>query len=189
MRYFWSRLILSSLVYLLATFVFGEMLFSGPVPARALQPQPRLLSSNPRPGSYCQDVSWSQVANLAVQGSTVQKTGGLDGSWDAGAVSVNAIRSGNGFVQVTVDSIDTDRAFGLSNGNSDSSLADIDYAAYLAHNTLWIYRSGVSLGTFGVLNTGDTVRVSVENGTVRYYLNSNLVYESMNGLLLGYPLL
>ena len=64
---------------------------------------------------------------------------------------------------------------------------DIDFAAYLAGSSLKVYEGGASKGTFGTLAVGDVVKVAVQGGTVRYYLNNALVYTST--LAPTYPLL
>lgn len=126
----------------------------------------------------CQAVSWIDTVNVTISQNTYQKTGGLGSTWDAGAASAQSILSGDGYVQGIVDALNTYRMFGLSNGDTNVAFGDIDFAAYLAGNSLMVYERGLYKGTFGTLNTGDTVRVDVTGGLVRYYLNAAPVYTS-----------
>src|SRR2546423_7414278 len=99
-------------------------------------------------------------------------------TWDAGAVSSLAIVSGDGYVQATVDALNTYRMFGLSNGDTNQTHTDIDFAAYMAGSTLMVYERGAYKGSFGSLAIGDVIRVSVESGVVKYYRNGTLIYTS-----------
>src|SRR6478672_6669513 len=116
----------------------------------------------PPPPPSCVPVSWTNTVNVTVTGNTIQKTGGAGSTWDAGAVSTQAIASGDGYVQATVDVTSTYRMFGLSNGDTNQSYTDIDFAAYLAGSSLKVYEGGVSKGTFGTLAVGDVVKVAVQ---------------------------
>ncbi len=130
------------------------------------------------PQSGCEAVVWTNSANVTITGNTIQKTGGAPSTWDAGAVSTRAIQSGDGSVQATVDAINTYRMFGLGNSDTTAHFSDIDFAAYLAGNTLMVYERGVYKGSFGSLAVGDIIRVAIESGVVKYYRNSTLVYTS-----------
>ncbi|MFL5732792.1 MAG: hypothetical protein ACJ78Q_06285, partial [Chloroflexia bacterium] len=145
------------------------------------------MTPTPAPPPACLPVAWTNAANVTVTGNTIQKTGGAGSTWDAGAVSSQSIASGDGYVQATVDVTSTYRMFGLSNGDSSVLHTDIDFAAYLAGNSLKVYEGGLSKGTFGTLAPGDVVKVGVQGGVVRYYLNASPVYTS--SLSPTYPLL
>src|SRR2546423_10295628 len=82
-------------------------------------------------------------------------------TWDAGAVSSLAIVSGDGYVQATVDALNTYRMFGLSNGDTNQTHSDIDFAAYLAGGTVTAYESGPNTGSFGSPSLGYENRVAV----------------------------
>src|SRR5439155_26370906 len=118
------------------------------------------------------------AVNVTATGNTIKKTGGSPSTWDAGAVSNQSVAAGDGYVQATVDVTSTYRMFGLSNGDTNQSHTDIDFAAYLAGSQLKVYESGGDKGVVGNIVPGDVVRVSVESGKVRYYLNGTAVYTS-----------
>ena len=62
---------------------------------------------------------------VSVNGNSIGKSA-PDGWGNAGAVSTQAIASGDGYVEFTGDV--TYGMFGLSHGDTDQSYADIDYA-------------------------------------------------------------
>src|SRR5205823_4256020 len=138
------------------------------------------MTPTPAPPPTCVPVTWTNAVNVTVTENSIQKTGGAGSTWDAGAVSTQAIVSGDGYVQATVDATGTYRMFGLSNGDNSQLFGDIDFAAYLAGTSLKVYESGFYKGTYGTLAPGDVVKVSIEAGIVRYYLNDVLVYNSSN---------
>lgn len=126
----------------------------------------------------CEQVIFNNTVNVTITGNTIQKTGGAGSTWDAGGISAQNILAIEGSVQATVDSLQTYRMFGLSHGNHNVNFNDIQFAAYLAGNTLKIYESGLYKGTFGTLAVSDTVTIAVYGGLVRYYLNTTPVYTS-----------
>ena len=77
---------------------------------------------------------------------------------------------------------------GLSNGDTNTSYTDVDFAVYAYWNAaLMVYEGGVSRGTFGTYAAGDILRVSVTAGVVRYSRNGTVFYTST--LTPIYPLL
>ncbi len=79
----------------------------------------------------CQPINWVNAVNVTRNGDTIQKTsGGWD--WNAGAASTQTIAAGDGYMEVVVDAINTYRMVGLSNGDSNASYVDIDFALYPA---------------------------------------------------------
>ena len=172
----------SSLGQIANTILCGTLLGSNATFTPTITPT---ATNTPPPG--CQIVSWTNQVNVTASSNTIQKTAGLAATWDTGAISTLAIQSGDGYVEATVDALTTYRMFGLSNGDTNPSLRDIDYAAYMAGPNFMIYERGLYKGVFGVLNVGDVIRVAVVGGTVQYYLNGALVFTSSAMPL--YPLL
>jgi hypothetical protein len=143
-------------------------------------------TATPTPPVAAQPVEWTSVQNAAATGNTLEKTI-RSNTWDAGATSTRAIRQGSGYMQVTVESRTGDRAVGLSNGNTNSDRADIDFALSLEGGRLRIYEGGIDRGSFGFNTAGDVLSIRVNNGTVTYYRNNALLYTSTQ--LATYPLL
>jgi hypothetical protein len=145
-------------------------------------PYELLTGSAPTSGS----VVWTSLVNATASGGSLQKTSGCDGCDDAGAVSQQQIASGDGAVLFTATETDKIRYVGLSHGNTDTRLADIDFALRLGSGYAEvrennIYRSDTPLAA------GDRFKVAVEGGVVKYYKNGVLFYTSTVSPV--YPLL
>ena len=70
--------------------------------------------------------------------------------------------------------------FGLSHGDTDQSIEDIDYAIY-THKDLGevcVFESGAAISCLAPYVAGDVLRVAVENGQVTYRQNGTLLYTS-----------
>ncbi len=139
-------------------------------------------------GATSQNVSWTNVSStIQVTGNTIQKTSGTN-AWDAGAVSTQTIASGDGSVEFTPGEIQTWRMCGLGNGDTTTYYTDIEYAIFIDGGAgLSIYESGNYRGSFGSYAAGDRLKVAVENGVVKYYRNTTLLYTST--VAPQYPLL
>jgi hypothetical protein len=131
-------------------------------------------------------VVWTNAVGVSVSGNNLTKTA-ASGWGNAGAVSTRAIASGDGYVECVASETTTSRMVGLSNGDSNQSYTDIDFAAYLVGGTLMVYEGGVPRGSFGSFATGDVIRVSVVGGVVRYSKNGTVFYTST--VTPTYPLL
>src|SRR5689334_18511542 len=141
-------------------------------------------TSTPFPGpTYpCQPVSWTGLVNVTASGNTITKTGGLSGQWDAGAISVQQIFSGDGYAQASIVETNTFAMFGLDQANTTTGASDTDFAFFTAGEStgiiLKIYESGVLRGNFGSYSVGDVLKVAVVGGRVRYYRNDVLLHTS-----------
>src|SRR5947207_4894301 len=77
---------------------------------------------------------------------------------------------------------------GLGNGDTSGYYDDIEYAFFMdGGGGLSIYESGNYRGAFGAYAASDHLKVSVENGVVKYYRNATLLYTST--VAPQYPLL
>ena len=133
-------------------------------------------------------VVWTNIVNATATGSIIQKTGGSDGLEDAGATSQQQILSGNGFFDFVPGFENTTRGVGLSNGNSDTSLADVDFAILLKNNGIAeVWENGTYKATIGSYGWDDLFAIRVEDGVVRYHRNGALIYTST--MAPRYPLL
>jgi hypothetical protein len=135
-------------------------------------------------GPKTENVAWVAHGNTASAGSALWRTL-TTWEWDAGAVSTRAIVSGDGYLEVT--STPDYLMFGLSNGNTNLSYDDIDYAIFTVSNGFYIYEGGVQRGGFHEMTSGDKLRVAVEDGVVRYRQNGVLIDTST--IPPAYPLL
>jgi RHS repeat-associated protein len=125
-----------------------------------------------------QNVNWTNAVNVSVSGNNLTKTGG-DG-WNGGAVSTQAIVSGDGYVDWTASSASSANVMiGLSNGDTDQNYTDIDFAIYLwSDGRAYAYHAAVNSWVSVAYAAGDHFRVSVEGGVVKYYQNGAVWYTS-----------
>jgi hypothetical protein len=142
--------------------------------------------SLPRVADAADAVAWTNAVNVTVNGNSISKNAGGN-FWNAGAASLNVIRTGYGFVEFTATETNTARMAGLSNGSTGQDYAEIDFAFYLlADGTLRVYESGSNRGQVSTYAAGDRLRVEVRYGRVRYFKNGTVVYTS--GVVPRYPL-
>jgi hypothetical protein len=133
-------------------------------------------------------VTWQDAVGVSVAGATITKTAPT--AWgNAGASSTRGIApGGDGYAEFTLPASPGYAMFGLSQGDTDQSYADVDFAFYTYPPTgrLMIYEKGVYRGSAGAYGAGDTLRISVGSGGVRYWVEGTLVYAS--GQAPGFPL-
>jgi hypothetical protein len=125
-----------------------------------------------------EDVAWKNLVGVTASPTTLTKTAPTGWS-NAGASSTRAI-DGDGYAEFTVPVDPGLGMFGLATGDSDQSLADIDYAFYTYAPTtqLMIYENGTYRGIFGVYSAGQKLRITVESGVVRYFRDGALLFTS-----------
>jgi alpha-tubulin suppressor-like RCC1 family protein len=129
--------------------------------------------NNVRVGS----IAWMNETAVAVSESSLTKTNAA--GWTAGASSANEIVSGDGFMEFTATETNTSRIAGLSNSDSGTSSADVDFGIHLAADgTLEVLEGGVSSGSLGSYDSGDRLRVELRAGVVRYYKDASLLFTS-----------
>ena len=130
---------------------------------------------------------WTTRVGTAASGSTLRKTDAA-ASWNAGAVTTQAIASGRGFVEFSGVLGGKASMLGLSNGNTDQNYPDLDFAVYLRSNGgLEVYEKGTLRGAFGTWGLADRFRVEATGDVVRYLKNGAPFYTSGN--VPSYPLL
>lgn len=125
-------------------------------------------------------VTWTNLVNVTVNGTILQKTSGCDGCDDAGATSQQELSAGDGYVEFTVGETNTIWIAGLSHGNDGTGYADIDFA--FRFNGAG-YADVVENGTYQpggdtTYVAGDVFRVGVAAGKVQYFKNGTLLRES-----------
>lgn len=140
------------------------------------------------PHAEDQAVTWTEIVNASVTGTILQKTGGWDGVSDAGAVSMQEISAGDGYVEFTVGEIGTMWLAGLNRASADTSWQEIDFAfRFNGGGSADVIESGVyRAGGDTDYAPGDRFRVSVVNGRVRYSKNGLFLTESTTPV--EYPL-
>lgn len=137
-------------------------------------------------GLSVESVVWTNVLGVTASGNNLSRPAGS--GWNSGASSTRQIISGDGYVEFTATETTTHRMFGLSNGDSNQSYVDIDFAIFLIPGgVLQVYEGGTYRGQFGNYSGGDRFRVSVESGVIKYWKNGTLFYTST--VAPSYPLL
>ena len=132
-------------------------------------------------------VSWTNQANVAIRGDRLEKTGGCDGCDDAGAISRQIIRSGDGAVEFRIGEDYTFWRAGLSRSNTAMRVGSIDFAVRLNGNgEADVMENGTYVGGDTEYRTGDVFRVEVVAGRVRYLKNGQVMHVSQK--LPTYPL-
>lgn len=160
-----------------------QLLWQPPGGVKAIIP-----STNLYPGPTCQAVSWASLVNVTATGNSIKKTSGGEWVWDASSVSLQQFPSGDGYVQVTLNGNDPSRKhFGLGIGNSSVSYDDIDFSFAVQNDAVWIWENNQEKKTLGNKPIGTKLKVAVESGVVKYYVNSTLVYTSLKAP--SYPLI
>jgi len=136
-----------------------------------------LITAEPGAPVTTENVVWTNASGVTATGNSLSKPG-ADGLY-AGAASVQAIASGDGYVEFTVTETNKHRIVGLSHGDSDQSYGDIDFGIYPNDaRQLYVYEGGVNRGMVGAYATGNKLRVSVEGGFVKYRKDGALFYTS-----------
>jgi hypothetical protein len=129
-------------------------------------------------------VSW-QGSNVTLSGDTLKKTGGCDGCQDAGAVSLQQIKSGDGYLQFTVTDPTLVRYVGLTNLNKVTLPAQLPFAFKLVSGYAEAREGGTYRSDTPVV-VGDVLRIAIQSGTVTYLKNGKVFYTSK--LKPSYPL-
>ena len=132
------------------------------------------------------NVVWAVADGVSVSQNSLTKTAGE--GWNTGASSAQAITSGDGYVEFTVEEANTYKMCGLGGSTNNQDFSMIDYALYpSAGGGLHVYERGVYRGQIGSYVPGDRLRVSIEGGVVKYHQNGNLLY--MSSVPPTYPLM
>lgn len=121
-----------------------------------------------------ESVSWTSLVNATANGGTITSTS----STNSGGISTQTIPSGDGYVEFTVSTPNGNRAAGLSNGNTDTSLADIDFAIRLNGGTSAEIIEKGTYKTETTYTTNDIFRVELTSGQVKYKKNGSIFYTS-----------
>ena len=115
-------------------------------------------------------------ANVAIEGNSVWKiAGGL--TWDASAYSREGY-AGGAYISWVPAQTNRNLMVGLnSDPETDAGYVSIDHALYCHESgQLYVYESGVSIGTIGTYVVGDTLAVHYTGSQVRYLKNGTVLF-------------
>jgi hypothetical protein len=126
-------------------------------------------------------VQWDPIQNMYSEDNDIYKSQGANNTWDAGAYSKNRVYN-NGYLEFIVRTNNDDLRVGLSTNKDGMGGNAVDFAFQLQNNSvLNIRENNQDRGTIqNPYNIGDTLRIAVERGIVKYYWNGNLEYTSAN---------
>lgn len=142
-----------------------------------------LISVNPLPiVSGClkaeSPIVWVDPVNVNEVGNSITRASG-NGWGTSGAASLNLVQD-NMYIYTVANETNKYRMIGLSNTNVNAHYNTIEYAIYLrTGGGINVFESGANRGGFGNYSTGDTLKISVDNGVVKYYKNSTVFYASL----------
>jgi hypothetical protein len=128
----------------------------------------------------CHGIGYSIIDQIGINvNSTITKTSST--SWGNGGGATNVTLSEGEFItyQVTAGKA---TMVGLSVTNTNANYTSIDYALYSSYdNQLYVWEYGNSKTSgLGTYTAKDILKISIENGKVKYYKNDvPLVYESI----------
>jgi len=157
--------------------VFGSSLasFSERLSAEGASREPgaRLLAVQ-----STQNITWTHLVNCQASNGVLKKTSGCNGCADASALSSQAIASGDGYLQFTVDNTTTDRYCGLSHQGNNPNYGSLDFAFHLSAAGYLEVREDNAYKTDLRYSVGDVLNVAIQSGVVKYYKNGVLVFTS-----------
>ncbi len=139
---------------------------------------PSAGSSSPGAGTATPaSITWSNPINVTASGTSLTKTAGCDGCFDAGALSQQQIAGGNGYAQFTAGASGPLRIAGLTPSFSMANPGTIAFGIRFQGNIAEV-REGGAYRTDVVFAAGDVFRISVRSGVVSYAKNGTVFYTS-----------
>lgn len=117
------------------------------------------------------------LINASASGNSLQKTSGCGGCPDASAVSEQQVTSGNGALEFVASETGTLRFIGLGAGGIGTQPGDITFAVRLQAGTAEVREAG-AYRIETSFTTGDTFRITVEGGVVKYSKNGAVFHTS-----------
>lgn len=148
---------------------------SEPSPSPAPSPEPSPQPSPPPPAASG-EIRWMSLINMTASGGRLQKTAGCHGCPDASAVSEQQIAA-NGGVEFVAGETTALRFVGLSTAGVGAAPGDLQFAIRLQAGVAEVRESGAYRAEVRFA-AGDTFRIAVEGGIVRYFRNGSAFYTS-----------
>lgn len=129
---------------------------------------------DPDPGTG--DVTWTQLVGTTLDGSTLEKTAGCDGCFDAGATASPPLTA-DGSVAFTV--VDPGRILAAGLGSpSTTSPAALPFALYVQGGGWVEVRENGAYRTDTPVAAGDRLSITIASGVVTYAKNDTPFYTS-----------
>ena len=130
------------------------------------------------PLPMAQEVTWTGLVNAKPSGATLQKTAGCDGCADAGAVSVQALNAGDGYLEFEVDETNTARTVGLGRGSTATGIAEIGFGLSFSAQATVEVRESRNYKADTRYAARDKFRIAVVKSRVEYSRNGVVFYRS-----------
>ena len=133
-------------------------------------------------GSGENPVTWATWTNAEPSGNSLVKTAGCDSCPDAGGTSQQAISASGSWVRFTpvVNALpgpSLAAGLALSPGNPPTA-SQLNYAFSIWPNGAWEVREGGAYRTEGAWTANDSFKVAIEGTSIKYYVNSTLVWTT-----------
>lgn len=136
---------------------------------------------DPSPGAW--SVSMSTTTGLVTidcaSGNTLQKTGGVNATYDAGIASTETF-AGDGYVECVAETSALERFFGLSQTDTNVNYTSIQFAIHFDNGNLRIWESGSDKGNQGTYVTDDVIRIRRIGTAIYYQKNGTTFYTSLS---------
>jgi hypothetical protein len=123
-------------------------------------------------------VTWVRPLGVVTTPGSLFKTAGP--GWNAGALSRQAILSGDTSVEFSPTTTSEVVGVGLSKGDVNTDISDIDFAIELFLDQYFVIEHGTMMGSgsFGTFAAGDRFAVAVVGGVVTYQRNGVTFHTS-----------
>ncbi len=121
-------------------------------------------------------VFWQALSGATADENNLTKSTGINQWGDSGGSSVSMIASGDCFVEFTTAEFNRGKTLGLSNGDTNRSFEDIDFAIQLgANGRVFIYEGASQIASLGTYAASDVFRIEAIGSTISYYQNGILL--------------
>ncbi len=150
---------------------------------------------NTKPGFYVQSIAdvtgnnnliafnqvvWDDRQNVAIQNNgSIEKISGGSGDFNAGAASFNRVENFS-YAMTVINALNERKAFGISTEKTGYGSNNIDYYFRFegGGNNIRIYEGAAQQLQFNTSAVGDTLKVGIFNDTIKFYINSTLLFNT-----------